>query len=935
MILCHRICRLLLLTLLAICGLVTSEPDGYCRRIPSETRASRTPGDNGFKIRVIGTTPHATYTPNKKYTITLNGTYPRQRLLGFMLVAVPKNARDENVTIGRFQHVSDHLTKSHERCPNVITDRYPGIIDDNYRYHKMGVTVLWTAPPAGSGCVEFRATVQELKDIWYKDDGALTKEICEDTGSSRSKSEKWPDNGECCACGTAKYRMTFQGNWTRQRHPKDFPTGHIANLIHWSNLIGATHGPSYKIWQFGDYASEAVRWVCEYGSPGKLETQFKQHSSAIRTVISTHGLWGMSNLMKPVSAHFSVSKKHHLMSVLTMFGPSPDWCVGVPSLSLCLPNCTWAGDQTIDLYPWDAGTDSGITYASPNMKTHPQEKIHRLTNTYPDNIKSPFYGLYPIKPLAQLHIKRLTPAAAPGQCTSDEGDEDPGIGFLDRRVEKKHRKHQRNKNKDRDRVLSDEEQKQMIMKKAMMEKCPLSEWEDWSKCSVTCGIGMRVRFRKYLKDVTPAECQDELMDKEECLGFENICNKNDKCATTNWSQWSPCSVTCGKGVRERTRMYLKPEMVRRCSKDMTESEMCMTEIMDCRKAEAMLDYADICQKPYEAGRCKGSFRRWYFDKDMQKCLPFVYGGCRGNKNNFETEAECNQKCSTVMQANAILMAKKLMMQFGLQNTSSDSDRRGPTTEEVCLDLPDVGPCYGDFPRWYYSFPMGKCLPFKFGGCGGNNNRFFSQPECEERCVSAMADKVAMMEKLKMMQGQQHGGGSDEEIQAAMMAKRKMMQQTTEENEKSEPDKIDCMVTQWTEWSSCSVTCGRGRVTRYRMIKVQPENGGKKCPKKMRQRKKCKHRKCSKGTHKTDTGHPEKSSRVQPVQNTQSSNEFRKSTERVDCVLGGWGPWTPCAKTCGYDSIQERSKHVLVEPQNGGRPCGPKLQRRYCNLQPCY
>lgn len=31
-------------------------------------------------------------------------------------------------------------------------------------------------------------------------------------------------------------------------------------------------------------------------------------------------------------------------------------------MDLCQENCTWADSMTIDLYPWDAGTDSGISY---------------------------------------------------------------------------------------------------------------------------------------------------------------------------------------------------------------------------------------------------------------------------------------------------------------------------------------------------------------------------------------------------------------------------------------------------------------------------------------------------------------------------------------------------------------------------------------------
>jgi len=35
---------------------------------------------------------------------------------------------------------------------------------------------------------------------------------------------------------------------------------------------------------------------------------------------------------------------------------------GVSALDMCLSNCTWSGDRSIELYPWDAGTDDGITY---------------------------------------------------------------------------------------------------------------------------------------------------------------------------------------------------------------------------------------------------------------------------------------------------------------------------------------------------------------------------------------------------------------------------------------------------------------------------------------------------------------------------------------------------------------------------------------------
>lgn len=62
------------------------------------------------------------------------------------------------------------------------------------------------------------------------------------------------------------------------------------------------------------------------------------------------------------SAEFSVDQTRHLMSFLTMLGPSPDWNVGLSGEDLCTKECGWVQRLVTDLIPWDAGTDGGITY---------------------------------------------------------------------------------------------------------------------------------------------------------------------------------------------------------------------------------------------------------------------------------------------------------------------------------------------------------------------------------------------------------------------------------------------------------------------------------------------------------------------------------------------------------------------------------------------
>lgn len=52
--------------------------------------------------------------------------------------------------------------------------------------------------------------------------------------------------------------------------------------------------------------------------------------------------------------------------------------------------------------------------------------------------------------------------------------------------------------------------------------CMLSPWSDWSECSVTCGLGVRMRQRMLKSD--PAECSEELEQTEKCMLPE--CRKN-------------------------------------------------------------------------------------------------------------------------------------------------------------------------------------------------------------------------------------------------------------------------------------------------------------------------------------------------------------------------------------------------------------------------
>jgi len=52
-----------------------------------------------------------------------------------------------------------------------------------------------------------------------------------------------------------------------------------------------------------------------------------------------------------------------------------------------------------------------------------------------------------------------------------------------------------------------------------------------------------------------------------------------------------------------------------------------------------------CYSSKKIGECRAHFKKWHFDINAYECKSFVYGGCGGNKNRFETKEECEMKCA--------------------------------------------------------------------------------------------------------------------------------------------------------------------------------------------------------------------------------------------------------------------------------------------------
>lgn len=58
----------------------------------------------------------------------------------------------------------------------------------------------------------------------------------------------------------------------------------------------------------------------------------------------------------------------------------------------------------------------------------------------------------------------------------------------------------------------------------------------------------------------------------------------------------------------------------------------------------VLPTSQICLAPVDAGPCDGDVTAYYYDSSSKSCQAFIYGGCKGNANRFQTEEQCERLC---------------------------------------------------------------------------------------------------------------------------------------------------------------------------------------------------------------------------------------------------------------------------------------------------
>lgn len=170
--------------------------------------------------------------------------------------------------------------------------------------------------------------------------------------------------------------------------------------------------------------------------------------------------------------------------------------------------------------------------------------------------------------------------------------------------------------------------------------------------------------------------------------------------------------------------------------------------------------------------------------------------------------------------------------------------------------------------------------------------------------------------------------------------------------------LDCKMSSFGEWSACSKTCGTGEQLRERTTLQQPQRGGKACPSET-DAKACANDEnlnvcpvdcvmSDWGPYSTCTatcgGGKQHATRIvvsQPLRGGADCSPFlfnerdcnKQGCDTTDCQVADWSEWSACSTDCGGGQ-QIRTREITRMPSVDGDSCPVLSQVQPCNTEGC-
>ncbi|XP_041421849.1 thrombospondin type-1 domain-containing protein 7A isoform X2 [Xenopus laevis] len=525
--------------------------------------------------------------------------------------------------------------------------------------------------------------------------------------------------------------------------------------------------------------------------------------------------------------------------------------------------------------------------------------------------------------------------------------------------------------------------------------CTVYHWQTgpWGQCTedvtvsafnssnwngeATCALGMQTRkiicVRVNVGQVGPKKCPESLRPEtmRQCL---LPCRRD--CIVTPYSDWTTCPTSCQDGdvaIKKQTRHRVIIQLPSYGGRD------CPDTLYEENECEAPATCHSYRWKTHKWRRCQ--LVPWYVRQDS----PGAY-----------------ETCGPGLQARAITCRRKDGAQVEVADCLANAGPLPPLTQSCQI------PCQDDcqFTNWSkFSSCNGDC-----GAVRTRKRSLLGKSKKKDKCKNAQLypvietqfcpcdkysaqpvgnwsdcilpeGKVEALLGIKV-QGEIKECGQGYRYQAmACYDQNSRLVETSRCNSHGYieeaciiPCPSDCKLSEWSNWSRCSKSCGSGVKVRSKWLREKPYNGGRPCPKldhvnqaQVYEVVPC-HSDCNqyiwitepwsicKVTNvdlKQNCGEGVQTRKVRCMQNTVDGpsdvvEDYLCEPEEMplgarncnlpcpeDCVMSEWSEWSRCPLPCDGTSYRERSA-VPIRQAEEGKACHVAIETEPCNLNKnCY
>ncbi|CAD6189314.1 unnamed protein product [Caenorhabditis auriculariae] len=377
-----------------------------------------------------------------------------------------------------------------------------------------------------------------------------------------------------------------------------------------------------------------------------------------------------------------------------------------------------------------------------------------------------------------------------------------------------------------------------------------AEWSGWSPCSVTCGTGMR--FRSLM--CPEGNCQNAADRQEE------ECSNNSCLELFVWSDWSSCSVSCGLGIRTRRKLCLfnGPQ----CAAEV-EHVRC-DSMPDCTNNVSRFSFATPRWSEWSSWSACSCFsltstRRRFCqvnDPAIQgfcagpileqiPCVPISCSPSAGSWSGWSEWSLCSRDCAgTGHQIRNRMCSEPIPSNRGAYCSGYSFDQRACVMNMACGKRVDGG--WTEWTDW---------------------------SECTDHCRNGHKSRTRFCANPRPSEGGNPCLGSDFELQPCF--------------DPSRCHSKEGAWGAWSAWSECSAECGFGVQSRERTCSSPKPSGGDSCV---------------------------------GVAHQTSLCQLPACDHENDGEWSAWNEWSHCMGNCGFGTRTRLRACVSPPTSGGGQPC---------------